>query len=381
VHRVTPLGSFLQFSIESDGFSYTCLVRGEVRGMPALPLWLHCECHAVDHLRASLCPCGILLTENLQRLGQAQCGVLVFRHLGRRSGADEVGPTSSERLRVVDEELQRVADRSVLIKLQEHLEVKNFERVDSTLECAHRKGDRLAPATVPKSRPELLSRSQAARQCVTLTYAQSIDGSIATRSRQPLALSSADSLTLTHALRATHDAIVVGVNTVIADNPLLTVRHVEGEDPQPVVLDRRLRMPLDARLLANRRKPWIFCTFEHSPDVRKELEAKGARVFVLPSVANGLIDVHLLLVTLREHGLHRILVEGGATVISTFLVNQCVDEVVITIAPKILGGMPATTAALTEQLQISELKMEQWGPDLVLRGRPSIPARNELEER
>ena len=84
------------------------------------------------------------------------------------------------------------------------------------------------------------------RPFVTLSYAQSLDGCIAAKRGQPLALSGPQSLTLTHQLRSAHDAIMVGIGTLLADNPRLTVRLVEGRDPQPVVLDSRLRFPSEA---------------------------------------------------------------------------------------------------------------------------------------
>src|SRR5205823_12555295 len=96
------------------------------------------------------------------------------------------------------------------------------------------------------------------RPFVTLSYAQSVDGSIAARPGQPLALSGALSMTLTHQLRAAHDAILVGIGTVLADNPRLSVRLVEGKDPQPIVADSRLRLPLSANLLYQHPlSPWI----------------------------------------------------------------------------------------------------------------------------
>ncbi len=78
------------------------------------------------------------------------------------------------------------------------------------------------------------------RPAITLSYAQSLDGSLTTRRGRPLALSGPESYQLTHHLRADHDAILVGIDTVLADDPRLTVRGVRGEAPQPVVLDSRL---------------------------------------------------------------------------------------------------------------------------------------------
>ena len=96
------------------------------------------------------------------------------------------------------------------------------------------------------------------RPFVTVSYAQSIDGSIATRRRRPLPISGPGAMRMTHGLRALHDGILVGIETVLADDPQLSVRLVEGPHPQPVVLDTRLRTPLEARLLkGGNGRPWL----------------------------------------------------------------------------------------------------------------------------
>ncbi|MGH9336192.1 MAG: RibD family protein, partial [Vicinamibacteria bacterium] len=96
-----------------------------------------------------------------------------------------------------------------------------------------------------------IQKSEWGRPFVTLAYAQSLDGSIAGEGNRPLSLSCERSQKLTHELRACHDAILVGIGTVLADNPRLIVRLVNGEDPRPIVVDSRLRIPRDARLLKN----------------------------------------------------------------------------------------------------------------------------------
>ncbi len=136
---------------------------------------------------------------------------------------------------------------------------------------------------------------------VTLSYAQSMDGSIAYRPGRPLALSGKESTTMTHQLRSIHDGILVGIGTILADNPRLTVRHANGDSPQPVIVDSRLRFPLDAKVLqCNRRPPWI-ATSERS-DRRREgflLEA-GVKILRVPSHPDGLIDLAALLRELRK---------------------------------------------------------------------------------
>jgi GTP cyclohydrolase II len=138
-------------------------------------------------------------------------------------------------------------------------------------------------------------RRRTGRPFVTLSYAQSLDGSIADRPGHPLALSGSQSMALTHGLRAAHEAILVGIGTVLADNPRLNVRLVAGSDPQPIVVDSRLRFPHYANILKNRRSPWI-ATHEGAvdPERQEALEAAGARILRLPGI-NGWVDLTALL--------------------------------------------------------------------------------------
>ena len=125
-------------------------------------------------------------------------------------------------------------------------------------------------------------RQRTGRPLVTLSYAQSLDGSIADRPGRPLSLSGSQSMILTHGLRASHDAILVGIGTVLADNPRLNVRLVTGKSPQPVIVDSRLRFPPYANLLRHGRAPWIVANEGADPERREALEAIG-RPGLLPA--------------------------------------------------------------------------------------------------
>ncbi len=175
---------------------------------------------------------------------------------------------------------------------------------------------------------------------VTLSYAQSIDGSIAAADGTPLRISSDAAMTLTHMLRAAHDAILVGVGTVVADDPQLTVRRVAGTDPQPIILDSRLRLPLSARCLANERRPWLATTSNDST-VAAPLTAVGARILDVAAMPNGQVALLPLLQQLAAEGIRSIMVEGGATVLRNFLRARLAQSAVITIAPIFVGGLPA----------------------------------------
>jgi 3,4-dihydroxy 2-butanone 4-phosphate synthase/GTP cyclohydrolase II len=175
---------------------------------------------------------------------------------------------------------------------------------------------------------------------VTLSWAQSSKGAIAGPGGVPAALSGPESHRLTHRLRTLHDAILVGIQTVIADDPQLSVRLVPGPQPQPVILDSRLRFPLDARLLKRvDRSPWIFhAEGSAAAGACGELAARGARLFVVDCTPEGL-DLLQVLRTLRAEGITSVMVEGGARVLRAFLSQWLADQVVVTTSPSELTGI------------------------------------------
>lgn len=212
------------------------------------------------------------------------------------------------------------------------------------------------------------------RPLCTLAYAQSLDGCIALHPMSPLALSGRESMALTHRLRAAHDAILVGIRTVLADNPRLTVRLAPGASPQPVILDSRLRMPLEARLLENgERRPWIMTTGEADPERCKRMEERGGEVFRLPATSRGRVALEPLLELLRLRGIRSLMVEGGGRVMSSFLQSRLVDQVVVTIAPVMVGGVRAYRRGRESPAVfpgLREVRYASFGLDLVLWGHP-----------
>lgn len=208
------------------------------------------------------------------------------------------------------------------------------------------------------------------RPHVTLAYAQSLDGAIALRAGEPTLLSSPASLELTHALRARHDAILVGIGTVLSDDPELTVRLVEGPNPQPVVLDSRLRTPPQARLFRQPRAPWLAAVEPVDPARREPLEALGARVLPLPEDGHGRVHLPCLLERLKDLGVRRLMVEGGSRVLTAFLDQRLADLLVLTIAPRYLGGLPALPPERPRPLpHLPSPRWVQLGPDAILWGR------------
>ena len=198
---------------------------------------------------------------------------------------------------------------------------------------------------------------------VTVTWAQSATGAIAAAGGGPTALSGPESLRLTHRLRSLHDAILVGIVTVIADDPLLSVRLVEGRQPQPVILDSQLRFPANARLLARvDRAPWIFHA-PGNPETAAHLEAKGAVLFEVGRGEGGL-DLRQVLEVLKARGISSLMVEGGARVLRAFITQGLAAQVVVTESPQRIEGIsgpgiPALASPISERC----------GEDLVTWGR------------
>lgn len=156
---------------------------------------------------------------------------------------------------------------------------------------------------------------------VTLSWAQSLNGAIACTPGIPLALSGAESLTFTHRVRSLHQTILVGVGTVLADDPLLNVRLVDGPSPRGVILDTNLRMPLGARIFSRTDvQPWIF--YSQDPEGRaKALEARGAKLFQV-DLDKGGVNLSQVLATLKEGGISSVMVEGGSRILDRSFLEE-----------------------------------------------------------
>ncbi len=214
------------------------------------------------------------------------------------------------------------------------------------------------------------------RPAVTISYAQTLDGRIATRAGSSQWISGTESLRLTHRLRASHDAIVVGSGTVMSDNPRLTVRLAEGRDPLRVVVDSRLRIPLDANvLIGDAASGTVLAVTRHAPIERRgAVERQGASVLMVEDDAYGHVDLAAMLAALGGRGVSSVMVEGGAGLITAFLRARLVDRLVVTVAPKILGrGIDAVGDLgiddLADAVQLTVVTYERHGDDIVIDAR------------
>jgi len=219
------------------------------------------------------------------------------------------------------------------------------------------------------------------RPYVLAKWAMSLDGKIADATGHSRWVTSEPARELGHRLRNQLDVILVGVGTVLADNPKLTCRVPGGRDPVRIVADSQARTPPGARVVRMAKgstAPTLIAVTAGAPAKRRAaLERAGAQV--LECRANqGRVDIRDLLRHVRELGWLSVLVEGGPTVMAGFLQARLIDVVYAFVAPKVIGGAGAKGAvggervfALRDALALDFVAMQQLGPDLLIVGKPS----------
>jgi diaminohydroxyphosphoribosylaminopyrimidine deaminase/5-amino-6-(5-phosphoribosylamino)uracil reductase len=208
---------------------------------------------------------------------------------------------------------------------------------------------------------------------VTLKLAASLDGRIATASGESRWITGADSRRFVHRLRARHDAVLVGAETVIRDDPGLTCRVGGGRNPLRVVLDGRLRVPLRAQVLTNTgATATLVCTGRHAPATKvRRLQQQGVEVLRLPA-SGGHIGMKQLMRALGRRGIMSVLIEGGATVAAAAITARVVDRVLIFYAPKLIGGdgrpvfAPLGVRRLAQAPRLGRLRVRRFAADVLV---------------
>lgn len=212
---------------------------------------------------------------------------------------------------------------------------------------------------------------------VVLKTAMTLDGKIATRTGKSQWISGETARAQVHELRHAYKGILVGVQTVIADNPKLTCRMEGGVNPIRIVCDSHLRIPLDCQLLNDGEAQTIVAaTSQADPDKIRQVE-QSAKVLVLPEDERHQVSIPDLMKALGELEIDSVLLEGGSTLAYSFLEQECVDKVVSYIAPKIFGGIEAKTPVgglgvdeVEEAVQLQNLSVDRIGEDIVVTGYP-----------
>ncbi|ACB40660.1 2,5-diamino-6-(ribosylamino)-4(3H)-pyrimidinone 5'-phosphate reductase [Pyrobaculum neutrophilum] len=208
------------------------------------------------------------------------------------------------------------------------------------------------------------------RPYVYLAAAATIDGRIASKTGYSR-LSCPHDLRRLHALRAAVDAVIVGANTAIVDNPRLTVRYVEGRNPLRVLIDGSLKAPTDLRMFDSSSPTIVFTTRKAPPEKAAELKARGVEVYV---AEGDQVDPAEVLNVLYQRGVRKALLEGGGRTNWEFLSKCLVDEIVLTVTPYVFGsgvslvegaGFPTKEDA-PFTLTLTSIKLCECGQEVVL---------------
>ena len=217
-----------------------------------------------------------------------------------------------------------------------------------------------------------IRRQRDGRPHLLLKLAISADGKVAAAGRKPFAITGETVRDHVHLLRAQSDAILVGIGTVLSDDPMLTCRlsGMASHSPVRVVLDSALRLPLNSRLVRSGRETpvWVIAGTQAPPAAEEALRAQGVEVMRVAE-RSGRLDLTAVLTLLGGRGVTRLMVEGGPTLAAALVAADLVDEAVLFHSPKIIGvdgvdaleGLPLT--ALTQSPRLKRFGSEAVGSD------------------
>lgn len=400
----------------ASGHVYLAMIKGVLGDGHSVLTRVHSECLTGDALGSLRCDCGLQLDLGLRALAAEGRGVLVYAtgHEGRGIGlidklraymeqdlgADTVDanlrlglPADSRRYDDAAAVLQAVGVRSV------RLATNNPRKADGLQAAGLKVEQVISVPTIPSLRNQRYLRTKQVRMghtslladqipaervaqavdvsswlgsatpgpdrpLVIVRYAQTLDGRILAGPQSDQAAMQA-AAPVWHALRAACDAVLVGVGTVLADNPSLTVRAVPGRSPARVILDSRLRTPATAAVL-NLDAPTYLMTNSHGDYQAAEERLAGRQIAVrhVPQGPGGL-DIAAALRQLHAEGIRSVVVEGGPRVIASLLASSLVDRVVVAVSPELHGPGATPLGELSSPVSSRPLRLTERSVHLV----------------
>ncbi len=225
-------------------------------------------------------------------------------------------------------------------------------------------------------------RLRAGQPWVIAKWAMTLDGKLATASGDSRWITGPEARAQAHRLRGRVDGILVGIGTVLQDDPLLTARPPGPRLAARIVLDHHLRIPLESQLVRSATEVplWVMNRASASPERRAALEARGVRCIACPEATAPAQEIAWLLTHLGQQSWTNLMVEGGSQVLGSFLAAGAIDEVEVYLAPMMVGGAAAPSAiggpgaaALQDALTLAALEATPIGKDWCLRGRVQRP--------
>ncbi|MFC1691033.1 bifunctional diaminohydroxyphosphoribosylaminopyrimidine deaminase/5-amino-6-(5-phosphoribosylamino)uracil reductase RibD [Nanoarchaeota archaeon] len=216
-----------------------------------------------------------------------------------------------------------------------------------------------------------LKRTMTGKPFVIVKTAMSLDGKIATKTGDSKWISCEESRKYSHWLRNSVDSIMVGIGTVLKDDPELTVRHIEGKDPLRIIIDSKLNVPLNAKVL-NDNNVIIITTNKYNKKKKKELEKKNIKI-IIAETKKGKVDLKSAMDELSKLKIGSVLVEGGSELNASALNEGIVDKLIVFIALKIIGGRTAKTlvggegiSKIKDCLNLKDLSVRRIGTSIVV---------------
>ncbi|MGX5576167.1 bifunctional diaminohydroxyphosphoribosylaminopyrimidine deaminase/5-amino-6-(5-phosphoribosylamino)uracil reductase RibD [Bacillus toyonensis] len=214
------------------------------------------------------------------------------------------------------------------------------------------------------------------RPFVTLKSAVTLDGKIATSTSDSKWITSEETRKEVHLIRNENSAILVGVNTVLKDNPSLTTRIPNGKSPIRIILDSTLRIPMESKVVTDREaSTWVFTTHNFAANKKNELEKLGVKIFVTSGKTH--VNLFEMLDVLGKNFISSLLVEGGGEVNASFLEHKLIDKLVLYFAPKIIGGRTVSTFVggigiekIKDAIEFRNITFTQIGTDFKCIGYP-----------
>jgi diaminohydroxyphosphoribosylaminopyrimidine deaminase/5-amino-6-(5-phosphoribosylamino)uracil reductase len=212
---------------------------------------------------------------------------------------------------------------------------------------------------------------------VTLKTASTLDGKIASKTKDSKWITGESARAYVHTLRHRHQAIMVGIGTLLQDNPQLTTRlSVPALNPVRIIVDSLLRIPLDAKVVTDHSAETIILTTEQAPEHKaRQLEELG--ITVLPCGTGSKVDLRLAMKLIGEREIGSILLEGGGTLNGAMLSHRLIDKMVLFYAPKIIGGAQAPNnfqfdgfERMNQAIELERIQLQQFGPDVCITGYP-----------